>query len=459
MINWLKDRLATKTRRANAPHILSPRQHPVSPKDISKAARETVQRLDEAGYEAYVVGGCVRDLLLKTHPKDFDVATNATPEQVRQLFRRSRIVGRRFQIVHVRSGREVIEVTTFRAHHQHSPQQAASKHSQQSKQGMLLRDNIFGDIDQDAARRDFTINAFYYHPQDNTIYDYADGLGDLRQRQLRMIGDPEQRYREDPVRMLRAVRFSAKLGFEIVADTAKPIQKLASLLRDVAPARLFDEVIKLFMSGHGLATFHLLRQHRLFEQLFPGTDALLGDSGSHTSHFIEQALINTDQRIRNGKRVTPAFLYAALLWPVVEKHSKRFLENGESPSYAWQHGANLAIEQQLPRIAIPRRFTNPMREIWGLQQRLPRRGGKQAQRLIEHPRFRAGYDFVLLREQAGEDLQGLGSWWTSYQEADEGKRADMVAKLGSGSRKSGRRRRRPSRRRTGNTPPKGNDTP
>ena len=450
MLNWLKNRLTTTNKRANAPHIIPSRQHPISPRDISKAARDTVQQLTDAGYQAYAVGGCVRDLLLKNHPKDFDVATNATPEQVKNLFRRSRIVGRRFQIVHVRLGREMIEVTTFRAHHQQqSSSQSSSQDSRQSKQGMLLRDNIFGDINQDAARRDFTINALYYNPLDNTIYDYADGLTDLQQRTIRMIGDPEQRYREDPVRMLRAVRFSARLGFDIEPQTVKPIQQLAKLLRDIPPARLFDEVVKLLMSGHGLATFHLLRQQQLFGELFPATDALL-DSDDRLSHFVEQALINTDQRIRSGKRVTPAFLYAALLWPVVEKHSQQFLQKGESPSFAWQHGGNLAIEQQLSRIAIPRRFTTPTREIWSLQQRLSRRNGKQAERLMEHPRFRAGYDFVLLREQAGENLDGLGHWWTVYQESDEQKRLEMVSKPGNN--------RKPRRRKSGNRKP-GNSKP
>ncbi|MGS2724206.1 polynucleotide adenylyltransferase PcnB [Porticoccus sp. GXU_MW_L64] len=442
MLNWLKNKLPKSgSARDNAPHTLTAKQHPISPRDISKAARDVVDTLSDAGYQAYLVGGCVRDLLLKTHPKDFDVATDATPEEVKNLFRRSRIVGRRFQIVHVRFGREVIEVTTFRAHHQGNGKQA-----QQSKQGMLLRDNVFGDIDQDAARRDFTVNAFYYQPGNNTIYDYANGLRDLQKRTLRMIGDPEQRYREDPVRMLRAARFAAKLGFEIEPKTAQPIRKLAKLLRDIAPARLFDEVIKLLMSGNGLATFRLLREQQLFAELFPATDELLKDG--NTLEFIEQALTNTDQRIRGGKRVTPAFLYAAILWPVVVKHSQRFLASGESPTYAWQHGGNLAIEQQIPRIAIPRRFTTPMREIWNLQQRLPRRAGKQAERLVEHPRFRAGYDFVLLREQAGEDLQGLGQWWTLYQEADDKKRQDMCAKLHSGKRPGGqqRRKRRPKRK-------------
>lgn len=444
MLNRLTKIFKKNRTRTNAPHIIPAKEHAIAPKAISRGALNVVEQLSEAGYEAYVVGGCVRDLLLGMDPKDFDVATNATPQEVKQLFRRSRIVGRRFQIVHVRMGREVIEVTTFRAHH--SEQAGDSKRSQQSKQGMLLRDNIFGDIDQDAARRDFTINALYYHPQDNTIYDYADGLPDLEQRTIRMIGEPETRYREDPVRMLRATRFAAKLGFAIEPQTARPITKLARLLRDIPAARLFDEVIKLLMSGHGLATFHLLREYNLFKHLFPATDALIDSDDGFILNFLEQSLINTDQRIRSGKRVTPAFIYAAMLWPVVCEQSQRNRSRNESPVYAAQHAAAQAIEQQLPHIAIPRRFTTPMKEIWDLQHRLTQRGGKRAERLMEHPRFRAGYDFVLLREQAGEELNGLGHWWTLYQEASESKRESMVAELGSnsGQRRRRRRKRKPS---------------
>ncbi|WIO73782.1 polynucleotide adenylyltransferase PcnB [Porticoccaceae bacterium LTM1] len=442
MLKRIKKFLKKKSPRSNAPHVIQARHHGIEPGDISHGALNVVEGLTKAGYEAYVVGGCVRDLLLDLHPKDFDVATNATPEQVRSIFRRARIVGRRFQIVHVHQGREMIEVTTFRAHHdgEHSK---SSKRSQTSRQGMLLRDNIFGDIDQDAARRDFTVNALYYHPQDNTVYDYADGLPDLEQRILRMIGEPEQRYREDPVRMLRAVRFAAKLGFEIEPATAEPIQRLAKLLRDVAPARLFDEVIKLLMSGQGLASYHLLRQYGLFRYLFPATDSLLDNGDERLHNFIEQALTNTDQRIRIGKRVTPAYIYAAMLWPVVQEYSARNRHNNESSTYAQQHAAAQAIEQQLQYIAIPRRFTTPMKEIWDLQDRLPRRAGKRAERLLEHPRFRAAYDFVLMREESGEDLSGLGNWWTLFQEAGEEKRRTMVQALNDGDRKPRRRRRKP----------------
>jgi len=448
MLNRLKKISANlfkkNTSRVNAPHVILAREHGIKENHISKGALQVVSTLSEAGYEAYVVGGCVRDLLLNLRPKDFDVATNATPEQVKGLFRRSRIIGRRFQIVHVMFGREQVEVTTFRADHSTGIQD--SKQSKQSKQGMLLRDNTFGDINQDAARRDFTINAMYYHPQDNTAYDYADGLPDIEQRIIRIIGDAETRYREDPVRMLRAVRFAARLGFKIEPKTAQPIHKLNHLLNDIPAARMFDEVLKLLMNGYGLTTYNLLRDYGLFKQLFPSADKVLNTGDKFTHRFIEQALINTDLRIRTGKRVTPAFIYAAMLWPQVCRLTDKNVERKNTLTYAAQHAATSAIEQQISRTAIPRRFTTPMREIWDLQHRLIRRNGHRAERLVEHPRFRAGYDFVLLREEAGENLDGLGNWWTQYQEVDTEKRADMVKNLGSSSGPRKRRKRKPRKK-------------
>jgi len=446
----------------NEPNILSSGKHPLSPKKISSGARKVVEQLASDGYEAYLVGGCVRDLMMGLKPKDFDVATNATPEQVKELFRRSRIVGRRFQIVHVRMGSEVIEVTTFRAHHskkdstknsakngtKHTEKKTHRDKSQRSAKGMLLRDNMFGSIDEDASRRDFTMNAFYYHPQDNSIYDYANGLPDIENRLIRIIGNPEERYREDPVRMLRALRFAAKLGFNLEDRTAQAITKTCKLLADIPPARLFDEVLKLFMHGHALATFHLLREYQLFDTLFPATaDALSKDPGYYLK-FIEQALTNTDLRIRSNKRVTPAFLYAALLWPAVKEKEQLFSQQGDSPIYVLQQAAGEVTTRQCQRIAIPRRFTLPMREIWELQLRLPRRMGNQAFRLMENKRFRAGYDFLLLREETGEIGSGLGLWWTSFQDASEEKRLEMaqqVQKSQNPSRNKNRRRRKPSK--------------
>lgn len=429
--------------RANGPQILGAGDHPIKPRDISSGASKVVDILEDNKFQAFVVGGCVRDILLGRHPKDFDVATNATPEQAKALFRRARIVGRRFRIVHVHMGRDMVEVTTFRANHGGEGQRGA----QQSDRGMLLRDNVFGDISEDAQRRDFTVNALYYHPRDNTLYDYADGLSDIESRQLRIIGDPETRFREDPVRMLRAARFAAKLDFTIEPATAEAIPRLAPLLRDIPPARLFDEWLKLFLNGHALGTFRALRQLNLFGQLFPAVEPLLSADDGFNLRFVEQAMANTDARIHDGKRVTPAFLLAALLWPVVVKSSANLQGRGENPAMALQKAGGQAIAQQVERLAIPRRFTLPMREIWDLQERLPLRHGRRAEHLVELPRFRAGYDFVLLREQAGEELGGLGHWWTRYQDAGEGERHAMVKALGSGSQegKKRRRRRRPRR--------------
>lgn len=418
------------------------KKHNLSPADISPGALHVVEQLTQAGFSAYVVGGCVRDLLLDLRPKDFDVATDATPEQVEKVCRRSRIIGRRFKIVHVRSGREIVEVTTFRAQHSDA-RQVSTELSNKSAQGLLLRDNVFGSIEEDARRRDFTVNAMYYHPQDNALYDYANGMADIKARVLRIIGDPPTRYREDPVRMLRACRFAAKLGFALDIPTAQPLFELGHLLGEVAAARLYDETLKLFMNGQALATYRLLDEYGLFLQLFPVNAACFGEDQIFNRNFVEQALVNTDKRVRTGQRVTPAFLMAALLWPAVCAARDRLQACGETPVYAAQQAANEVVGQQINRLTIPRRFTLPMREIWDLQLRLSNRSGKRANRLMELPRFRAGYDFVLLREQAGENLDGLGHWWTRYQEANVDDRQALVNELGtSRSGQPGRRRRR-----------------
>ncbi len=427
------------------PHTLASGEHPLKPADVSKGATKVIQVLEENGFQAFAVGGCVRDMLLDLHPKDFDVATDATPEDVKNLFRRARVVGRRFRIAHVNIGRERIEVTTFRAGHD----DASHKEADRSDQGMLLRDNVYGGVDEDARRRDFTVNALYYHPGDNTLYDYANGLEDIQQRRLAVIGDAQTRYREDPVRMLRAARFAAKLGFAIDPESARPIPELAPLIADVAPARLFDELLKLLLSGSALATYRLLREHGLFQQLFPLTAPFLeGEGENFYEAFIEQAMVNTDLRIRNNQRVTPAFLLAALLWPPVVAARDEFLQRKEAPAMAMQKAGGRVVAQQVERVAIPRRFSQPMREIWDLQQRLPQRHGNRAQHLVSLPRFRAAYDFVLLREQAGENLDGLGHWWTRYQDADENTRRTMVEALGSPGKGGGRKRRRPRKRRS-----------
>lgn len=430
---------ASSSSAPHAPTIISRDQHCISRKNISPAAIKIIKQLEEAGFAAYLVGGGVRDLLLGGHPKDFDVATNATPEEVKRLFRSARIVGRRFQIVHVRMGREVIEVTTFRGHHEDT-----SQHAARSEDGMLLRDNVYGTLETDAMRRDFTVNALYYTLKDFSVVDYCNGMEDLRHRTLRMIGDPATRYKEDPVRMLRALRFAAKLGFTLEPATANPIRDLGNLLLNVSDARLFEEVLKLFLSGSATATFSLMREYDVFAHLFPGTDAALKAGNEVDLNLIDQCMINTDKRIRSGKTVTPAFIYAALLWPALQ-HQFAQLTGQMSPAQAWAQAAQNTINLQLTRTAIPKRFLIPMREIWDLQQRLPQRLGMRALRTLDHPRFRAAYDFLLMREAAGESLGGLGVWWTHYQSANDDEREAMVKQLAKQGPKPGGkpRRRRP----------------
>ena len=424
-------------------YVFGPSEHCLSPEMINRDARKIVDVLQKAGHEAYVVGGCVRDLLLGLKPKDFDVATSAKPSEVKALFRRSRIIGRRFQIVHVQFSREIIEVTTFRSNENQSGSKSSSKNSrQQTDSGMLTRDNVFGSIEEDASRRDLTVNALYYDPSDNSIHDFTHGLDDVDDRIIRIIGDPETRFREDPVRLLRVARFAAKLGFDIEPNTAKPMKHRAGDLQQVSPPRLFDETLKLFMSGNGLITFKLLLKYKLFEHIVPQLDPMLNDKQGQPLKLVSQALINTDKRIRNSQRVTPAFIYAAFLWPVVQRLASNYEKNGNSPPYALSKAAGDIIAAQVPVTAIPKRFTIPMREIWDLQLHLKRRGGNRAKRLTEHPRFRAAYDFILLREQAGEDLDGLGDWWTQYQDVDEDQRQSMAEDVLSSDKKPKRRRRR-----------------
>lgn len=422
--------------------VLNSQQHSLSQQKISKHAREVIKVLQKNNFEAYAVGGCVRDLLLDLNPKDFDIATNATPQQVKRLFRRSRIVGRRFQIVHVQFGRELIEVTTFRSNN-------TSKNGkvQQAESGLLTRDNMFGSIYDDASRRDLSVNALYYDTENNTLHDFCDGLEDLAKRKIRIIGNPATRYSEDPVRLLRVLRFAAKLGFQIDHKTQKPIVKMAPSLQQVSAPRMFDETLKLFMGGYGLAVFQLLFEYRLFAQLVPQTSQLIDQGQPNAKKMVEQALINTDLRIRSNQRVTPAFIYAALLWPAVQKTASEYERQGHPAVSAMNKAANEVIGNQIPITAIPRRFTMAMREIWSMQLSLVKRGGNRANRSMENPRFRAAYDFILLREQTGESLNGLGDWWTLYQDADDDERQAMIQKINSHRP----RNRRPRRRRKGST--------
>ncbi|MGS2718153.1 polynucleotide adenylyltransferase PcnB [Eionea flava] len=422
-------------KNATQPIIVPSTKHRFDHNSISPCAIKVIEGLSRAGFQAYLVGGSIRDGLLGCQPKDFDVSTDATPEQVKQVFRNARIIGRRFRIVHVRFGREIIEVTTFRGQASNSTQQV------ESNTGQLLRDNVYGDMHSDAIRRDFTANALYYSPENESIYDYTRGIDDIDKRELRIIGDPLTRYKEDPVRLLRAVRFSAKLGFSIEEKTAEPIIDNGHLLTHVPPARLFDEILKLFLNGSATATYALLRDYRLLDTLFPGTMAVL-DKSPFFGALIDAVMINTDKRIRSDKRVTPAFIYGALLWPAFIYEQHRLVEEGVPIIAAVHQAADAVIAQQLTTVAIPKRFTIPMRQIWELQWRLALRTGKKADKLLEHPKFRAGYDFLLMRETAGEKLNGLGHWWTRYQEAPEDVREAMVDELQPAQRQPRRRKKK-----------------
>ncbi|NER65060.1 polynucleotide adenylyltransferase PcnB [Pseudomonas sp. MAFF212427] len=412
------------------PEVINSGQHSLQRGQFSRHAVNIVERLQTAGYQAYLVGGCVRDQLLGITPKDFDVATSATPEQVRAEFRNARIIGRRFKLVHIHFGREIIEVATFRANHP-DVEEENSHTSSRNESGRILRDNVYGTLEEDAQRRDFTINALYYDPVSERILDYANGVHDIRNRLIRLIGDPVQRYQEDPVRMLRAVRFAAKLNFGIEKHTVQPIRELAPMLREIPAARLFEETLKLFLSGHAASTFEMLVDLQLFDPLFPASAEALEDQPTYTHTLISQALINTDLRIKQGKPVTPAFLFAAMLWPALPSRALRLQSRGMPPIPALQEAAHELIAEQCQRIAIPKRFTLPIREIWDMQERLPRRSGKRADLLLDNPRFRAGYDFLLLRESAGEETDGLGQWWTDYQDCNDSERRDMIRDLGS----------------------------
>lgn len=416
-----------KTENLSSPHILTSGAHHVSVEDVNDHALKVIRRLHEAHFEAYLVGGSVRDLLLGKNPKDFDVATNALPEQANELFRNSRLIGRRFRLLHVLFGREIIEVATFRGHHSDDLQE--KNNDGLVRNGMIVRDNVYGTLREDAWRRDFTVNALYFNPHDNTVVDFTGGFDDIKNHTLRIIGDAEQRYMEDPVRMLRAVRFAAKLGFQLHSETEAPIHELASRLPAVPAARLFDEVLKLFLGGHARDTFKLLRKYGLFEPLFPYTNPHL-DSDGVFANMVDIALRNTDARIAIGKPVTPGFLFAVMLWQPVQEYSNQLQRKDMRAIPAGQVAGSEIIAKQATHVSLPRRFAIQAKEIWALQPRLLNRNGRRAFRLLEHPRFRAAYDFMLLRAEAGEtDIQPVCDWWTEFQEQPEAVQASMVKKL------------------------------
>ena len=423
-----------KVKTAGNAQVIPFKLHGVAREQISYGAQKVTDGLQAAGYQAYVVGGAVRDLLLDKIPKDFDVATDATPEEVRRVFRRSRIIGRRFQLVHVMFGEEVVEVSTFRS-------LIEAEDAQTEEHGRLLRDNQFGDQEQDAARRDFTANALFYDPATQEIYDYHGGYADTRKHLLRMIGDPLVRYREDPVRMLRAVRLSAKLGIKLDAATAAPIASMKGLLDNVPQARLLDEVLKMLLSGHSVECIQQLRKMNLHHGLLPLLDVILEQPMGEK--FVMLALRSTDERLGQDKPVSPAFLFAALLWHEVLAAWKLRVQQGERPVGAMHAAMDEVLARQKAQLAIPHRQDAVMKEIWLMQQRFEQRAGQRPFRLLEQPRFRAGFDFLLLRCASGEVDEELGLWWDEFQDASAGRQAEMLQPEGAGDRK---RRRKPRRK-------------
>ena len=429
-------------RTSPGPAIVPHARHGIRREAISSGSRRVVETLQGNGYQAFVVGGAVRDLLAGIPPKDFDVATDATPEQVRRCFRRARIIGRRFQIVHVMMGQETVEVTTFRGHHG----QQDSHRAQTDEEGRVLRDNVFGSQKEDAARRDFTVNALYYDAVAETVIDYHQGLADLERKTLRMIGHPATRYREDPVRMLRAVRLSAKLGFSIDEATRAPIGELAGLIENVPPSRLFDEMLKLLTSGQAQKCLRQLRAEGLHKGVLPLLDVIVEQPLG--KRFVTLALENTDRRVREGRSISPGFLFATLLWNEVLTQWDALKAAGERPVPALYLAMDEVLDVQAEKLAITRRVAGDIKEIWALQPRFELRSGKRPYSLLEHPRFKAGLDFLLMRAGAGEVDAALGQWWSDFLDASGAARAAMLLPQGtvSAQKKRRRRKRRPGGR-------------
>jgi poly(A) polymerase len=451
MIRRLINKVLGRTARPKTvagPRILALEAHGIRREQIHPCALKTTRALKAAGYSAFVVGGAVRDLLLGREPKDFDVATNALPEEVRQVFRRSRLIGRRFQIVHVYCGGDTIEVTTFRAA---SSDKGADKSFEAdedddsrvtAEDGMLLRDNVFGNQAEDAERRDFTVNALYYDPETEEVWEWHGGVEDARNKVLRIIGDPAQRFREDPVRMLRAARFAAKLDFHIDPATRAPIAELATMLERIPSSRLFDEMMKLLLSGHAERGVRQLRAEGLHHGILPMLDAILDDP--ERQKFLHAALHDTDQRVRQGHSASPAFMLACLLWFDMRAEMQRCQQAGQSDQSALFDAMDAVLERQRRVLAFPRRFDGTIKEIWTLQTRLEQRSGARPFRLLAHPRFRAGYDFLTIRALGGDAAQELAEWWKRFPDASDSEREAMLLKPQPGSAKPKRRRRRKS---------------
>jgi poly(A) polymerase len=412
------------------PRTTPKEQHGLGREAISQGSRKVCEVLQRRGYQAYVVGGAVRDLLLGFRPKDFDVATDADPEEVHRLFRRSRLIGRRFKLVHVLFGEETVEVSTFRAR----------TVPETDEHGRVVRDNVYGTREDDAIRRDFTVNALYYDPSSETILDYHNGLRDLKRKSVRIVGDARARYREDPVRMLRAARFAAKLGFAIDERTRKPIRELAHLLENVPPSRVYEEMQKLLLSGHAATSLRQLRDEGLHHGLLPLLDVIFEQPMGE--RFVMLALEQTDERVRAGKPVSPAFLFASLLWHEVLAAWKKAQQRGLKSIPALFQAMDAVLDIQTGKLAIPRRFTTVMKEIWAMQPRFEQRSGRRPFALLMQEKFRAGFDFLVLRAASGEVPQELAQWWEKFQHAGEDQRNTMLLSPQPGEQRGRRRRRR-----------------
>ncbi len=394
-------------------------QHNICRENINKHALMVVAELQKHGFQAYIVGGGVRDLLLDLKPKDFDVATDAKPEEVKHVFRNCRLIGRRFRLAHVYFGRYIIEVATFRS-------QKDGKRREHSEQGMLVRDNVYGHLEDDAWRRDFTVNALYYDSVADVILDFTGGMQDMQDQMMRIIGDPETRFQEDPVRMMRAVRFAAKLNFSIDPVMTEPMKEQLELLQHVSSVRLFEEIMKFYRSGYLSPGIALMREYGLFALLFPAAEASTLAQNSLADTFIKLAVKTTDARINSGKHLNPGFLFAVLLWWPLQELIARQQEKGVKLFPALHRAMDQVISEQIPRVAISKRFIGVIREMWTLQYLLPSRRGKRAWRCYQHARFRAAYDFLLLRAEAGEDVGELGDWWTQFQQKDQHGQQQMI---------------------------------
>ncbi|MCK9512146.1 MAG: polynucleotide adenylyltransferase PcnB [Pigmentiphaga sp.] len=441
MLKQIVDRVDRILRRGK-PRRIPASEHGIDRRNVSRHAIKVCEVLQQHGFQAYVVGGAVRDLIAGVEPKDFDVATDATPEQVKPLFRRARIIGRRFRLVHVVFGAEVIETSTFRA--------AGSSGQSTDAHGRLLQDNVFGSLQDDAARRDFTLNALYYDPHTEEVIDYHHGVADLKQRTVRIIGDPQVRYREDPVRMLRAVRFAAKLNGTIEPATREPIAALASLIENVPASRLFDEMLKLLTCGHAMDCVRRLRQHGLHHGLLPLLDVILEQPGGE--RFVELTLERTDARVRSGKSISPAFLFASLLWQQVNQRWQTILAQGQPAIPALAEAVDSVLAEQTDKLAIQKRFVTDMRDIWFMQPRFEKRSPRFVWRLLEQPRFRAACDFLQLRAAAGEVDSVFAQWWMDLADASDAERAHMLddlsrqpeAAAADAPKRRRRRRRKPA---------------